>query len=190
MSLSALSLSCLSLFRPLLTGLLFLLRAPRSVFAVLLRIWRCLQSWCSQKWENFRSSRKLQGLSMVNFTCVSSVLNLAAEFGVQELLGTVSSSKQMPIRGFTGVQKVIASLISSELSFHQTAIRSHLGVRPPQLSSNHFGVFGPTGCVHRGLHSHTTGSGPVRGVPPARHVPLLCLSLFPPLVSRSWYRYV
>ena len=132
---------------------------------------------------------------MVNITCVSSVLNLAAESGVQELLGTASSSKlsshQMPIRGFMGLQRVTASLISSELSFHQMAVRrqpevqrvtaslipsklsSHqmairrlLGVSPHQLSSNHFGVFGPTGCVHRGLHSHTTGSGPVRGVPP------------------------
>ena len=40
------------------------------------------------------------------------------------------------------------------------------------------------------LHSHTTGSGPVRGSSPARHVPLLCLSLFLRLVSRSWCLYV
>ena len=190
----------------LLTGLLFLLRAPHSVFAVLLRNWRCLQSRCSQKNGKFQIIEKIARMSMVDLPAVSSVLNLAAQLGVQELLGTVSSSKlsshQMPIRGFPGVQKVINSLISSELSSHQMAIRgqpgvqrvtassipselsshqmairSHLGVRTTQLSSNHFGVFGAD-WMHPSRTAFTHyGSGPVRGVPPPGTCPY-CASPF------------
>ena len=87
----------------------------------------------SENEDKYGPSRNLQRLSMMNFACISSVPNLAAEFGVQELLGTVSSSKlsshQMPIRSSPGVQKVIASLISSELSSHQMAIRGQPGVQ-------------------------------------------------------------
>ena len=51
----------------------------------------------------------------------------------------------MAIRAIPGVQKMLGTLIPSELSSHQMAIRSHLAVRPPQLSATHFGIFGPTG---------------------------------------------
>ena len=40
-----------------------------------------------------------------------------------------------------------------------------------------------TASTHYGFRSR-------QGSSPARHVPLLCLSLFPPLVSRSWDLYV
>ena len=130
--------------------------------------------WAVLRLSVIRDSRGsiAQAWMMLNFHQILrfAILREDSRVGVQELLGNVSSSElsshQMAIRGFMGLQKVIASLISSELSSHQMAIRSLLGVSPHQLSSNHFGVFGPTGCIHWGLHPHTTGSGPVRGVLP------------------------
>ena len=136
---------------------------------------------------------------MVNFTCVSSVLNLAAEFGVQELLGTVSSSKlsshQMPIRGFMGVQKVIASLISSELSSHQMAIRGEPGSSgsPPASAliqtelSAYLGRLDASteDCIHTLRVPVPSGE-----FPPPGTCPYCASPFFPPLVSRSWYLYV
>ena len=167
----------------------------------------------------FRTFEKFAKTVDGEFACISSVPNLAAEFGVQELLGTVSSSKlsshQMPIRGSPRVQKVIASLISSELSSHQMAIRGQPGVQrvtasliPSKLSSHQMAI-----CSHSGLCRFSALFKPLRriwadwmhpprtafthygfrsrqGSSPARHVPLLCLSLFPPPVSLSWYLYV
>ena len=37
---------------------------------------------------------------------------------------------------------------------------------------------------------HTTGSGPVRGVPPPGTSPYWCLSLSPPLAVLSWFLYI
>ena len=37
---------------------------------------------------------------------------------------------------------------------------------------------------------HTTGSGPVRGVPPPGTSPHQCLSLSPPLAVLSWFLYI
>ena len=64
------------------------------------------------------------------------------------MLGTLISSElsphQMAIRGQRGVQKMLRTLISSELSSHQMAIRSHLGVKPHRLSAMQSGVFAST----------------------------------------------
>ena len=131
---------------------------------------------------HFRTFEKFAKTVDGGFACISSVPNLAAEFGVQELLGTVSSSKlsshQMAIRGQPRVQRVTASLIPSKLSSHQMAICSHSGLcrfsalfkplrrvwadwmHPPRTAFTHYGFWSRQGSS------------------PARHVPLLCLSLF------------
>ena len=124
---------------------------------------------------------------------------------------------ELPSNAYTrlpGVQKVIASLISSELSSHQMAAvqlevqRVTASLIPSKLSSHQMAI-----CSHSGLCRFSALFNPLRriwadwmhpprtafthygfrsrqGSSPARHVPLLCLSLFPPPVSLSWYLYV
>ena len=73
---------------------------------------------------------------------------------LKKLLASLSSSElsshQMAIQSHPGVQNFPASLISSKLCSHQMAIQRHPGVCIFQLTSNHFGIFGPTGYVRSG----------------------------------------
>ena len=67
------------------------------------------------------------------------------------LISSELSSHQMAIRSHPGVQNSPARLVSSKLSSHQMAIQRHPGVLIFQRTTNHFGIFGPTGYVRSGL---------------------------------------
>ena len=100
---------------------------------------------------------------------------LRASVGLQELLGSLSSSElsshQMAIRGRPGVQEMLGTLIPSELSSHQMAIRSHLGVRPP-LSNTLRRIWADWMSPLRAASTHN-GFRSRQGCSPARHEPLL-----------------